>query len=212
MAITYDSSMVSARLCPVRNGNFSAPIVDPNDTCNFTEGSGINNSRLICGDYQNGSDCLYHGYFWMGGNFSEFDVPDSVGTELHGVNNVGDFCGNFTDATGFTQGFVSIGGTITPFSVPGATSTTAVGLNSSNQTVGVYLTPQENHGFWRDSNGALHLVDAPGSTATILFANNDSNWMVGRYRTADGVDSWTLLCPAKQILHLRLSRVNLYVS
>ena len=76
--------------------------------------------RLICGDYQNGSDCLYHGYFLMGGNFREFDVPDSVGTELHGVNNVGDFCGNFTDSTGLTQGFVSIGGTITPFSVPGS--------------------------------------------------------------------------------------------
>ena len=130
-----DSSDVSRGFVRFRNGNFSAPIVDPNDTCNVTEGSGINNSRLVCGEYQNGSDCLYHGYFWMGGNFSEFDVPDSVGTELRGVNDVGDFCGNFTDATGLTQGFVSIGGTITPFSVPGATSTTAVGLNSSNQTV-----------------------------------------------------------------------------
>src|SRR5438093_8070038 len=169
-----DSSLVGRGFVRFANGNFSAPIVDPNDTCNVTEGSGINNSRLSCGEYQNGSDCLYHGYFWMGGNFSEFDVPHSVGTELHGVNNVGDFCGNFTDATGFTQGFVSIGGTITPFSVPGATATTAVGLNSSNQTVGVYLTASGNHGFWRGSNGALHLVDAPGSVATILFANNDS--------------------------------------
>ena len=101
-----------------RNGNFSAPIVAPNDTCNVTEGRGINNSRLICGDYENGSDCLSHGYFLMGGNFSDFEVSDSVSTELHGVNNVGDFCGDFTDATGFTQGFLSIGGTITPFSVP----------------------------------------------------------------------------------------------
>ena len=187
VGVYNDSSLVGRGFVRFANGNFSAPIVDPNDTCNYTEGSGINNSRLICGDYQNGSDCLYHGYFLMGGNFSEFDVPHSIGTELHGVNNVGDFCGNFTDATGFTQGFVSIGGTITPFSVPGATSTTAVGLNSSNQTVGVYLTASGNHGFWRGSNGALHLVDAPGSVATILFANNDSNWMVGRYRTADEV-------------------------
>jgi hypothetical protein len=171
------------------NGNFSAPIVDPDDTCNFTDGRGINNSRLICGDYQNGSDCLYHGFFLMGGNFSEFDVPDSLSTEVVAVNNAGDFCGDFTDATGLTQGFVSLGGTITPFSVPGATSTTALGLNSSNQTEGTYVDASGiNHGYWRDSNGALHFpIDPPGSTLTILFGNNDSNWMAGRYKTADGV-------------------------
>src|SRR5438067_13724643 len=33
-----------------RNGNFSAPIVDPNDSCNYTAGRGINNSRLVCGE------------------------------------------------------------------------------------------------------------------------------------------------------------------
>src|SRR5215471_5088890 len=131
------------------NGNFSAPIVDPNDTCNFTEGIGINNSRLICGAYENGSDCLSHGYFFMGGNFSEFDVPDSLSTGVAGINNFGDFCGDFTDSTGLMQAFVSISGTITPFSVPGATLTTASGLNSSNQAVGFYLTVSGNRGFWR---------------------------------------------------------------
>src|SRR5215831_1413492 len=101
------------------NGSFSAPIVDPNDTCNLTEGRGINNSRLICGDYYVGDCTTYHGFFLMDGNFSDFDVPDSLSTSVSGVNNVGDFCGDFTDSTGLMQGFVSIGGTITPFSVPG---------------------------------------------------------------------------------------------
>ena len=188
VGIYVDSSDVTRGFVRFRNGNLSAPIVDPNDTCNVTEGLGINNSRLICGDYLNGSDCLSHGYFLMGGNFREFDVPDSLTTSVDGVNNVGDFCGDFTDSTGLMQAFVSIGGTITPFSVPGATSTSALGLNSSNQTVGIYfITDSGNHGFWRDSNGVLHLVDAPGSAATLLFAINDSNWVVGRYRTADDV-------------------------
>ena len=192
----FDSSFVTRGFVRFANGSFSAPIVDPNDTCNLTEGSGINNSRLICGDYENGSDCLAHGFFWMGGTFREFDVPQSVSTEPHGVNNVGDFCGNFTDATGLTQAFISIGGTITPFSVPGATSTTAVGLNSLNQTAGVYADASGlSHGLWRNSNGALHLIDAPGSIATVLFANNDSNWMVGRYVTADGVTHGLFFVP-----------------
>ena len=189
VGVYNDSSLVGRGFVRFANGNFSAPIVDPNDTCNYTEGRGINNSRLICGDYQNGSDCLYHGYFLMGGNFREFDVPDSLSTEVAGVNNVGDFCGDFTDATGLTQGFVSLGGTITPFSVPGATLTIASQLNSSNQTEGTYVDASGiYHGFWRGSNGALHFpIDPPGSTLTILFGNNDSNWMVGRYKTADGV-------------------------
>src|SRR6266481_2525569 len=195
---TYqDSSDVSRGFVRFHNGNFSAPIVDPNDTCNVTEGRGINNSRLISGSYQNGTDCPYHGYFLMGGNFSEFDVPDSVSTGVGGVNNVGDFCGDFTDSTGLMQAFVSIGGTITPFSVPGATLTTTSGLNSSNQAAGTYVDASGiSHGFWRDSNGALHFpIDPPGSTLTILFANNDSNWMVGRYTTADGVTHGLFFVP-----------------
>src|SRR5881227_1922717 len=78
VGVYNDSSLVGRGFLRFANGNFSEPIVDPNDTCNYTEGRGINNSRLICGDYQNGSDCLYHGYFLMGGNFREFDVPDSL--------------------------------------------------------------------------------------------------------------------------------------
>src|SRR5262249_34797152 len=197
VGISVDSSGGLLGFVRFRNGNFSAPIVEPNETCNVTEGRGINNSRLICGEYQNGSDCLYHGFFLMGGNLSEFDVPDSVSTEVYGVNNVGDFCGNFTDATGFTQGFVGLGGTITPFSVPGATFTIAEGLNSSNQAAGNYVDASEiHHGLWRGSNGALHFpIDPPGSTSTFLIANNDSNWMVGRYVTADGVTHGLFFVP-----------------
>ena len=82
----------------------------------------------------------------MGNNFSDFDVPGSLSTEVGGVNNIGDFCGSFADTTGFTQGFVSLGGTITTFSVPGAASNAAYQLNSSNQLDGYYI----------DSSGILH--------------------------------------------------------
>ena len=192
-----DSSGVSRGFVRFRNGNFSAPIVDPNDTCDFTYGSGINNSRLVCGEYSAGDCTTNHGFFLMGGNFSEFDVSDSLSTDVLGVNNVDDFCGDFTDATGLTQGFVSIGGTITPFSVPGATSMTASGLNSSNQSVGYYTDASGiTHGFWRDNNGALHFpIDPPGSTLTGLIGNNDSNWMVGRYVTVDGVTHGLFFVP-----------------
>ena len=195
--VYLDSSNVNRGFVRFRNGNFSVPIDDPNDTCNVTDSKGINNSRLICGDYENGSDCLAHGYFLMGGNFSEFDVLDSLSTSVSGVNNVGDFCGDVTDSTGLMQAFVSISGTITPFSVPGATSTTAVGLNSSNQTAGTYVDASGIfHGFWRDTNGTLHFpIDPPGGHNTILFGNNDSNWMVGRYHDSAGTTHGLFFVP-----------------
>src|SRR5262245_57329176 len=41
-----DSSGVTRGFIRFSNGSFSAPIVDPNDTVGFTEGRGINNSRI----------------------------------------------------------------------------------------------------------------------------------------------------------------------
>lgn len=184
------------------NGKFSGPIAEPNDTANYTTGQGINNSRLICGEYENGSDFTVHGYFLSGHSFSEFDVPGFLDTSVLGVNNVGDFAGVVEDATGFIQAFVSIGGTITTFGVPGATQTAASQLNSSNQTEGYYVDSSEfTHGYWRDTDGTLHFpIDAPGSIFTLLFGNNDSNWMVGRYVTGDGVTHGLFFVPPNKFV------------
>ena len=46
-----DSAGVTRGFVRFKNGSFSAPIVDPNDTVGFTEGRGINNSRTVAGDY-----------------------------------------------------------------------------------------------------------------------------------------------------------------
>ena len=195
VGIYFDSNGVSRGFVRFANGNFSAPIVEPNDTCNTTEGRGINNSRLVCGAYYNGADCTAHGFFLMRNNFTGFDVPGALDTTLSGLNNAGDFAGWFTDSSGITQAFVSLGGTITPFSVPGASLTRAYQLNSSNQLVGFYEDSLGiEHGYFRDTNGALHFpIDPPGSTDTVLFGNNENNWIVGRYDDSVGVTHGLLL-------------------
>jgi hypothetical protein len=200
-----DSSGVWRGFVRFSNGNFSAPIVDPNDTCNFTFGRGINNSRLICGSYSSGADCAtapMHGFFLMGHNFSDFDVPGFVDTQLLGVNNICDFAGAVDDGTGFGPAFVSIAATITTFNVPGAIGTAAYQLNSSNQTEGYYLDSSGfAHGFWRDSDGTLHFpIDAPGSIFTVLFGNNDSNWMVGRYGDSGGITHGLFFVPPNRFV------------
>src|SRR5438093_11421767 len=50
-----DSNGVGRGFVRFANGRFSAPIVEPNDTCNVTTGKGINTSRVIGGIYQHGS-------------------------------------------------------------------------------------------------------------------------------------------------------------
>jgi uncharacterized membrane protein len=179
------------------NGSFSAPIVDPNDTGNLTEGRGINNLGTVCGDYAI-SDGKHHGFFLSGGTFTEYDVPGAVETIVLGINDVADFAGAFDDASGIFQGFVSVGGTRTSFSVPGALSTFAYQLNNSNQlVVGYYIDGSGIlHGYFRDANGALHFpIDPPGSTTTILFGDNIRNWVVGRYVDSSGVTHGLFFVP-----------------
>jgi hypothetical protein len=93
------------------NGSFSAPIVDPNDTVNVTEGRGINNSRTACGDYA-GSDGNFHGFFLSRGTFTEYDIAGAPApsTLVPGINDPADFAGAFslTGPNGIHQGFVSV--------------------------------------------------------------------------------------------------------
>ena len=196
-----DSSLVERGFIRFRNGNFSAPIVDPNDTGGRTEGFGINNSRLVCGDYLNETGLL-HGYFLMGSRFHNFDVPGSVLTFITGLNNAGDFCGSDLLPSDRQLAFFSLGGIITEFTVPHAANSVAEQINSSNQVCGFFVDGSSVlHGFYRDSDGAIYApIDPAGSTGTIIFGNNDSNWMVGRYDDSGGLTHGLLFIPPNKYI------------
>ncbi len=182
------------------NGSFSAPIVEPNDTENFTEGRGINNSGTVCGDYV-GSDDNGHGFFLSRGTFTEYNIPGALTTLVLGINDVGNFAGTFSNGGGIFQAFVSLGENVTSFSVPGASSTFAYQINNSNQLlVGYYIDSSGIlHGYFRDANATLHFpIDPPGSTGTVLFGPNDRNWVVGRYADSSGVTHGLFFVPPNE--------------
>src|SRR6266481_2294005 len=192
-----DASGVTRGFVMFNNGNFSNPLVDPADTANFTEGRGINNSRIVCGDYSDSSGNL-HGYFFYRGFYQNFDVFDSTFTAILGINNARDFAGTVIPTGGIQEAFLSIGGTITEFAVTDATATLAYQLNTTNQSCGYYVDADgvTTHGFWRDSDGTINApIDPVGSTGTILFGNNDGNQMVGRYSDAAGATHGILFVP-----------------
>ncbi|HEY7319980.1 MAG TPA: hypothetical protein VIE89_20615 [Candidatus Binatia bacterium] len=192
-----DPSGVVRGFVRFKNGSFSDPIVDPNDTVGFTEGRGINNPGTVVGDYVT-PDGNLHGFFLSGGTFTGFDVPGAVFTAVLSINNPADFTGTFSN-DGVTQGaFINIGGTLTLFSVPAAVATLAYDINDSKRLVVGYYVDASGilHGYYRDANGALHFpIDPTGSTATILFGDNNRNWVVGRYADAAGVTHGLFFVP-----------------
>jgi hypothetical protein len=191
VGIYVDTNLVSRGFIRFGDGSFSAPLVDPNDTGNDTEGRGINNSRLFCGDYLDGSLGTFHGFFFSRNIYQNYDVPDSTTTIVLGLNNVGDFCGSATPTGGIQEAFLSIGGMVTEFAVQNATATLAYQLNATNQSCGYSIDPAgATHGFFRDSDGRLHV-----GTSTILFGNNDRNFIVGRYADEAGATHGILFLP-----------------
>jgi hypothetical protein len=193
-----DTSLVERGFIRFRNGTFSAPIVDPNDTGGITVCFGINNSRLVSGQYLDGASGTGHGFFLRGSMFNTFDVPGSSDTGIGGLNNAGDFCGSDIPASGVQSAFFSLGGVITEFTVPRAIATFAYQINSSNQVCGYYVLrgAHGNHGYYRNSDGTIYApIDPAGSKGTIIFGNNDSNWMVGRYDDSRGLTHGLLYIP-----------------
>src|SRR5215510_11981249 len=190
VGIVIDAAGVARGFLRNRNGVFSDAWVEPNDTGNFTAGRGINNLRLVCGEYLNGADGTFHGYFRRAqANFREFDITDATNTIPLGINNAGDFVGTAVFTDGSQPAFVSLDRDITLFTVPGATATLAYSLNASEQSVGYYRDAAAvTHGYLRDSDGTLTFpIDPLGSVGTVLFGNNDSNWVVGRWADSTGV-------------------------
>src|SRR5438128_3572948 len=177
--VFVDTSAASRGFIRFSNGNFSPPIADPNATSNFTEGRGINDSRLVCGDYLDSAGA-FEGFFLSGHTFTNYDIEPTF-TIVLGVNNAGDFVGSVIPSSGIQSGFLSIGGVVTEFTVPNASATLDYQLNTTNQSCGYWVDSSAvTHGYWRDSDGTIHSpIDPVGSTGTIMFGNNDRNLIVG---------------------------------
>jgi hypothetical protein len=182
VGLYVDSSGVTRGFVRFANGTFSAPIVEPNDTTGHTEGRGITDQRMICGWYD-GSDGFAHGYFLNRGVFTEFDVDGANDTIVDGVNDAGDFVGNYGTETVFGAAFSNIEGMTNTIVIPGDRGNSfAYGINRSRQITGGYQLGRTIHGWWQDSDGTVHApFDPPGSRNTLPFGINDKGWVVGRF-------------------------------
>ncbi|HZQ69220.1 MAG TPA: hypothetical protein VFA68_11930 [Terriglobales bacterium] len=151
----------------------------------YTIALGVNDFKTIVGTFTT-PDNIAHGFFLNGSTFTQYDVAGSSGTEIHGVNDAGNFSGT-VGSNGFYQGFINIGGTVTQFTAHGR-PTVAYGINNTNSVVGFFVnaTATATHGFLRGPGGVLTQIDVPGSTSTACTSINDAGVITGFYSDSNG--------------------------
>jgi hypothetical protein len=179
----------------LHNGRFSPPLVDPNDMGNFTQGRGLNNNRVVCGYYSGPNFSGFHGFFFSDNIYTTYDVPGATSTAVTGVNDAGDFVGEYATATQAFIAYSNIGGTLASITIPGAMTSSGFDINNLGEIVGDYVDGAGvTHGFYQNTLGGLVFpIDAPGATATFPFAIDDRGQIVGRFVDSGGTAHGFLL-------------------
>jgi hypothetical protein len=171
----------------LRDGSFSAPLVAPGDSGSFTRALGINDDRIVTGEFVNVADNTSHGFFLRRSTYRQFDVAGFASTAVFAINDRGSFCGGSDNAVRvgplFDRAYVSVEGVLTEIVVPGALDTIAFDINNFNQVAGTYRDSSLiRRGFFRGASGRFTFpIEPPGAAGMFLLGLNDRGWMVGRY-------------------------------
>jgi len=89
----YTDAVGTRGFLRLRNGQFSPPLIDPGDPGNFTQGRDLNDAREVCGYFSEPNFSAFHGFFFLNGTFTTYDVPGATATIITGLNNAGRVCG-----------------------------------------------------------------------------------------------------------------------
>jgi len=155
---------------------------------NFTIATGVNKSNVVVGVYV-GSDSLNHGFLLKGQKFVRYDVgPKNLGTEIAGINDLGNFVGN-VGYNGDVQGFINISGTVTQFAAgPHSLATYPSAVDNLNNVVGMFIDVAfKAHCFYRAADGTTTQIDYPAALTTVCLGINDNGVLSGYYEDISNV-------------------------
>jgi len=163
------------------NGNFIK--LDPANV--KSQGGFINAKGQVVGTYRDSSQ-YRHGFIWLNGNFTTFNVPGDarpLGTVAFGINDIGAVVGDYVAASdGNRHGFLRCSkGDFKTFDVPGADITIGEGINNAGAIVGAYIADGTIHGFVSNNGVVFTTVDVPDSKETQIFSINAIGEIVGEY-------------------------------
>jgi hypothetical protein len=116
---------------------------DPKDhSGTYTESTGINDLGTVVGIYHDTANSQYSGFFYVAGTFFTYNVPGlpvNWETDVLGINDEGDFCGDYRRSTDnfYPIPYVNHRGTVTPFPIAGATFAECLSLNNFGWSAGL---------------------------------------------------------------------------
>lgn len=199
----FSGGQVTRGFTRTADGQFSAPIIEPNDTHNLTAAYGINNLGTVCGSFWGADDV--HSFLLSGGVFTQYDVPASLGhgTVALGINDADDLAGYYYTPENALKGFFTLDGEVTTLDIPGGNNIWAQKINNLNQTVGFYIDTAAgfSYGFFTSRNGTLkYPIAAPNSLTTYLAGINDRGWIVGKYYDHDRLAHGLFFIPPNQFV------------
>jgi hypothetical protein len=123
------------------------------------------------------------------GTILKFDPPGSAGTVARGINDLGEFAGNYVT---YDVAHAFLGrkdNSFTKFDPPGSSNTAPQGINGRGDVAGYYADAAGGlHGFVRRKDGTYAKFDVPGSNAsegkgTLAMGINSEGEVVGYYHT-----------------------------
>ena len=116
-------------------------------------------------------------------NYTTIDDPAQVGftTWAIGINDAGQFVGQYSNAGGSHAYFYN-GSTFITIDDPKATAwSVALGINATGLIVGQYRDTS-NHGYiYNPNTGVYSTIDRPGATSTSAFGINAAGQIVGDF-------------------------------
>jgi hypothetical protein len=143
--------------------------------------------------------------------FTTFDVPNSVYTDILGINNASVMVGQYFDIEkGQTlgHGFIATGNQVTTVNVPGSVRTLLQSINDKGSAVGSWIQSLGDgeyvpHGFFRSTSGVVTRVDDPAAGSPVfagsppqlvggftegVYGINDQGVLVGSFVDSGGVE------------------------
>jgi len=114
-------------------------------------------------------------------DYTNIDIPNSLATQVEGLNDHGQTVGVFRDSTGVVRGYMADEDAFQIITFPNAVATQPFGINNQGDIVGSYRdTSRLRHGFLLHQD-VFTTVDFPGSTLTIATSINEDGKIAGFY-------------------------------
>lgn len=114
-------------------------------------------------------------------SFSTYDFPNSTFSIIKGINDSGEFVGEYFDSGMVSRGFYSNGSVDSSIDRPGDNWGEAWGINNLTNIAGAGEQSNTHYSGYLYDGSSFNNIDYPASDFTDVFGINDSNKIVGGF-------------------------------